>query len=75
MVYRGSAIPELEGRFLFSDYCGGWLRSVDPDDAASLLDHTAEVGVPGNVLSFGIDGAGEVYVMTGDALWLLTAVR
>jgi hypothetical protein len=74
-VYQGAAIPELKGRFLFSDYCGGWLRSVDPDDPATLIDHTAEVGVPGNVLSFGIDEAGEVYVMTGDSLWRLTPVR
>lgn len=75
VVYQGAAIPEMEGRFLFSDYCGGWLRSVDPDDPATLIDHTAEVGVPGNVLSFGIDEAGEVYVMTGDSLWRLTPVR
>ncbi len=75
VVYSGTAIPELEGRFLYSDYCGGWLRSVDPDDPSGWIDHTAEVGVPGNVLSFGIDGAGEVYVMTGDSLWRLTPVR
>jgi hypothetical protein len=74
-VYGGTAIPELEGRFLYSDYCGGWLRSVDPADPAGWIDHTAEVGVPGNVLSFGIDGAGEVYVMTGDSVWRLTPVR
>lgn len=75
VVYGGTAIPELEGRFLYSDYCGGWLRSVDPADPAGWIDHTAEVGVPGNVLSFGVDGAGEVYVMTGDSLWRLTPVR
>jgi glucose/arabinose dehydrogenase len=75
VVYRGAEIPELLGRFLFSDYCGGWLRSIDPDDPGTVVDHTAEVGVPGNVLSFGVDGAGEVYVMTGDSLLRLTPVR
>ena len=27
MVYRGSAVPALNGRYLYSDYCEGWLRS------------------------------------------------
>jgi hypothetical protein len=26
-VYRGSAIPEIAGRYFYSDFCGGWLRS------------------------------------------------
>lgn len=70
VVYRGSDIPELEGRFLFSDYCGGFLRSVGDD--GEVQDHTDDVGVPGQVVSFGVDGEGEVYVLTtGEALRLV----
>ena len=26
-VYRGSAIPSLQGTYFYSDFCGGWVRS------------------------------------------------
>ncbi|MGB7859000.1 MAG: PQQ-dependent sugar dehydrogenase, partial [Acidimicrobiia bacterium] len=29
VVYRGDLIPELDGVFLFSDFCGGYLRGLD----------------------------------------------
>lgn len=73
VVYRGSAIPELEGRFLFSDYCGGYLRSVGPDGAVE--DHTDMVGTAGQVVSFGVDGEGEVYVLTTDRILRIDPVR
>lgn len=73
VVYRGSAIPELAGRYLFSDYCGGFLRSVDRQ--GQVTDHTGEVGVPGRVVSFGVDGSGEVYVMTTEEVLRLAAAR
>lgn len=73
VVYRGGEIPELEGRFLFSDYHGGFLRSVDTD--GNVSDHTDEVGVPGQVVSFGVDGDGEVYVLTVDRMLRLVAER
>lgn len=73
VVYRGLAIPELTGRFLFSDYCGGYLRSVD--SAGEVVDHTPDVGEAGQVVSFGVDGNGEVYVLTVDQVLRLVAVR
>lgn len=75
VVYRGTAIPELDGRFLFSDYCGGWLRSVDIANPSDVIDHTGQVGVPGQIGSFGIDGAGEVYVLTTTSLLKLVPLR
>lgn len=75
VVYRGNLIPELTGRYLFSDYCGGWLRSFDLDDPTDVVDHTDEVGVPGSVVSFGVDGMGEVYVLTTDGAFRLVADR
>ncbi|MGH8911510.1 MAG: PQQ-dependent sugar dehydrogenase [Acidimicrobiia bacterium] len=73
VVYRGSAIPEMAGRFLFSDYCGGYLRSVDRE--GGVVDHTGDVGNAGRVVSFGVDGAGEVYVLTTDAILTLVGQR
>jgi glucose/arabinose dehydrogenase len=31
-VYRGTAIPELAGRYFYSDYCAGFLRSLNAVD-------------------------------------------
>lgn len=73
VVYRGSAIPELDGRFLFSDYCGGFLRSTDRE--GEVTDHTDDVGVRGQVVSFGVDGAGEVYVLTTSEVLAIRPVR
>lgn len=73
VVYRGSAIPELAGRFLFSDYCGGYLRSVDRQ--GGVVDHTEDVGNAGSVVSFGVDGAGEVYVLTTEGIFPLVGNR
>lgn len=30
VVYRGAAIPELQGRYVFTDYCNGQLVALDP---------------------------------------------
>lgn len=34
-VYRGSAHPELDGWFVFADYCSGRVRAVDTEDPTS----------------------------------------
>ena len=76
VVYRGSMIPELGGHYLFSDYCGGYLRSfpVGAEDV-EVVDWTDDVGVPGMVTGFGVDGDGEVYVTTTSSVLKLVAVR
>jgi glucose/arabinose dehydrogenase len=77
VVYRGGAIPELDGHYLYSDYCGGWLRSFRFESGAAVdeADWTEQVGVPGNVTGFGVDGAGEVYVTTIEGLFALVVER
>ena len=60
-VYRGAAMPELAGHYLFADYCTGWLRSVDKQgDVREWLPAGTFSGVTG----FGQDAAGEIYVLT-----------
>ena len=63
-VYRGTAIPGLQGAYFFSDLCGGWVRSfrMEGGTASALTDWpTLEPG--GFVTSFGEDAAGELYML------------
>jgi glucose/arabinose dehydrogenase len=60
-VYRGSAIPALLGQYVFSDLCTGFVRTLS--GAKVTQAPTVNVGTP---LSFGQDGAGEIYVLTNE---------
>lgn len=64
-VYRGSAIPAIQGHYFYSDFCSGWLRSFRLDGGAATVQTEWEVGDLGSVTSFGEDGAGELYVLSG----------
>jgi glucose/arabinose dehydrogenase len=66
-VYRGSAIPILSGRYLYADYCAGFIRSFHylNGQAVDLVDWTSEIGPGFGVSSFGEDNAGELYLMSG----------
>lgn len=75
VTYRGTAIPEVAGQFFFSDFCGGWLRSVTVDDPYEVTDWTSDVGVPGQVVGFGVDRAGEMYVLTTNEILKVVAQR
>ncbi len=70
VVYRGEAIPALDGHYFYSDFCGGYLRSFRNEEGSTVdvRDWTVDVGVPGQVLSFGVDGSGEMYVLTQDTV-------
>jgi glucose/arabinose dehydrogenase len=77
VVYRGAAIPEFDGHYFYSDYCGGWLRSFlfEGGEATDERDWTDRVGVPGRVVSFGVDHRGEMYVLTRTAIRRIVPVR
>jgi glucose/arabinose dehydrogenase len=59
-VYRGQALPELAGSYLFSDYCSGRLWALRRGTAAVEVALLLATGRP--VSSFGEDAAGEVYL-------------
>lgn len=67
-VYRGALIPEIAGHYFYSDWCGGWIRSFrfEEGEVVDATDWTGDLGTFGRVLSFGRDGAGELYVLGGD---------
>ena len=63
-VYRGDAIPALQGHYLYADFCQGWVRSFPAeDDAPESVDWPA-LSPGDNVTSFGQDAAGELYILT-----------
>jgi glucose/arabinose dehydrogenase len=63
-VYRGQAIPALQGVYVFGDYCEGTVRGL-----FSTLVGVESRGLgarKGNLASFGEDSAGELYVLSLD---------
>ena len=64
-VYRGSAMPELQGRYLYSDYCAGFLRSFRYAGGQAIEKIDWNVANVGRIISFGEDANHEPYVVTG----------
>jgi len=63
-VYRGAAIPALQGQYLFSDNCSGFVRTLSLVNGVwTAMLATVSVG---SAQSFGQDDAGELYILTGD---------
>lgn len=79
LVYFGTELPEIAGQYFYSDYCGGYLRSLlfVNGEVESEIDWNLEFGVPvpGRVTGFGHDVAGEMYVTTENEVLKLVAVR
>jgi glucose/arabinose dehydrogenase len=65
-VYRGAAMPELQGRYFYADFCSGWLRSILVVGGRATERIQWNVPVLGQVISFGQDAAGELYVLTAN---------
>ncbi len=64
-VYRGAAVPAIQGLYFYSDYCTGFLRSFRWTGAGITEEKTwSALSLSGNVTSFGEDGRGELYLMT-----------
>ena len=62
-VVRDPDLGDLVGRYLFSDLCGGDLRSIDPL-APPPFDSYREEGLEvSNPVSFGEDACGRLYVV------------
>ena len=62
LVYRGTRLPELVGRYFYSDYCGGWLRSFRVVNGAVTSRREWDVPKLDSPTSFGQDSGGELYV-------------
>jgi glucose/arabinose dehydrogenase len=74
-VYRGEALPELNGIYLFADYCSGnvW---ASYRDASSVWQTNLFLQTGRTISSFGEDETGELYITdhgSGDILRLVAA--
>ncbi len=68
-VYRGCAIPDLDGTYFFADYCSNqiWRGRFQGGVLVGVVDATADLAPGGglsinNITSFGEDARGEIYI-------------
>ena len=78
-VYRGSEIPEIAGTYFYSDWVEKWIwgfRFVD-GEMTEHEDWTQRLGGEvGQINSFGLDGHGELYLVTHEGqVYKFAAVR
>ncbi len=69
-VYRGCELPQLVGRYVFADHCGGNVRALDPKSG----EVSELVGFLPLIHSLGEDLDGELYVLTSASIGKLTFV-
>ena len=67
-VYRGNAIPELDGVYLFSDFASGFVWGMDAQAVYEGHDVPSHLllDAPQGFVSFGQDDAGELYLVALD---------
>ncbi|HEV2132601.1 MAG TPA: PQQ-dependent sugar dehydrogenase [Longimicrobiaceae bacterium] len=65
-VYRGRAIPGIAGHYFYGDYCRGWIRSFRYANGQAAQQRSWELDEVGNILSFGEDAAGELYLLSAN---------
>ncbi|MBI1729175.1 PQQ-dependent sugar dehydrogenase [Candidatus Acetothermia bacterium] len=71
-VYRGTEIPDLDGHYLFADYCTGHLWSLVQDSTGQWqMTQLRDLGF--NISSLGEDQEGELYIVDlGGAVYKIT---
>ncbi len=85
-VYRGGAIPDLDGFYVFSDYCGSNSTTIDNYKTlinfdGTWIDSGLNLYVNNNIVrdimvAFGEDSAGELYTLHFDGtIRRITGVR
>ena len=65
-VYRGERVTALRGYYLYGDYCAGWIRAFRLVGRDFEDDRELPLEPIRNITSFGLDAAGELYVLSQD---------
>ena len=63
VVARDPRILALAGRYLFGDFCSGKITALEVESGRVTASDDLGLVVP-ELTSFGVDGAGRVYVMS-----------
>ena len=64
-VYRGTALTGHQGKYFYSDFCGGWVHSLRIEGGVATEETDWPALQPGGqVTSLGEDAAGELYILT-----------
>jgi len=63
-VYRGKAVPAVQGQYLYADFCSGRVWALAADGKGRRAGR--QVGTVPQPSSFGEDDAGEVYITSFD---------
>jgi glucose/sorbosone dehydrogenase len=76
VVYRGTKIPGLCGRYFFGMHAGGGVRSLiqmGGQRIGNVVNHP-ELGLGSNISSFGEDGEGEIWMSSmGNSIFKIVA--
>lgn len=61
-VYRGACMPDMDGKYLVTDFCTNIVSTLTfpTDNTLQVLSNS----LGSNIASFGQDAAGELYVLT-----------
>ena len=65
LVYRGTALPRLAGRYVYGDFCSGKLWSLRPAPAGRAADVRSERASLPQLTHIGTDARGELLLASG----------
>ena len=65
-VYRGTAIPWLEGTYVYGDFCSGKVFGLRHDDGR-VLEHAELADTGMRIMSFAEDNRGELYLLSQES--------
>ncbi|MDH3267915.1 MAG: PQQ-dependent sugar dehydrogenase [Ignavibacteria bacterium] len=60
-VYRGPTVPELEGKYIYGDYCSSKIWSLEYDGITPPVNQYL-LNATGSLTSFGVDQQNELYL-------------
>lgn len=70
-VYRGPNVPELTGKYIYSDYCSSTIWSLEYDGINPPVNQIL-LTAPASVYSFGTDQNNEIYIVTPGTIYRFT---
>jgi glucose/arabinose dehydrogenase len=66
LIYRGTEIPDLVGRYVFGDFCSGTLWTLRPEPGRRVAEARREDASAPQLTHIGTDAEGELVMATND---------